>query len=88
MGYETGRFTTAETSGVRSREDFTSFAAALLADFRDNGSSEWENNTLDRFLDALHAFAEARLVHRDAVEQEAPSWLLFAEIIAAATGYE
>jgi hypothetical protein len=88
MDYETGRFTTVETSGVGSREDFTSFVGALLADFRDKGSSEWENNILDRFLDALEAFAEARLVHRDAAEQEAPSWLLFAEILAAATGYE
>lgn len=88
MSYETGRFTTADPAGVRSREDFAQFAEAVLADFRGSGSSEWENATLERFLDALAAFSAARLVDRQVNEQEMPSWRVFAEIVAAATGYE
>ena len=88
MDYETGRFTTAEPTEVRTREDFATFAEALLRDFRDKGSSEWENTTLENFLDALAAFSDARLVDRDPSEQEVSSWRLFAEILAAATGYE
>lgn len=87
MDYETGRFTTAEDAEVRTREDFATFAEALLKDFREKGSSEWDT-TLDNFLDALAAFSDARLVDRDPSEQEVPSWRLFAEIVAAATGYE
>lgn len=88
MEYETGRFTTARPAEVQTREDFATFAEALLEDFRAKGSSEWENNSLDRFLDALAAFSDSRLIDRDPSEQEVPSWRLFAEIVAAATGYE
>jgi hypothetical protein len=36
----------------------------------------------------LAAFSDARLVDRDPSEQAVPSWRLFAEIVATATGYE
>lgn len=88
MSFESGRSTTADASAVRTSEDFASFAEALVRDFRDRGSSEWENTTLDNFLDALAVFSDARLVDRESSEQEIASWPLFAEILAAATGYE
>jgi len=41
---------------------------------------------MDRFLDGLSGFAFTR-VH-DQAGQEVPTWQLFAEMVAAATGYE
>ena len=38
------------------------------------------------FLNGLSALALARII--DKQDQELPSWQLFAEMIAAATGYE
>jgi hypothetical protein len=86
--YETGRNTSADPSGVATRDDFANFLDAVLADFRSAGESEWENATLERFLDGFAAFAAAREVDRDRGDQEAPTWGLFAEMIVAATGYE
>lgn len=87
MAYETGRATTANPSNVKSRDTFADFLEVALGDLRlGGGESEWENGTLDRFLDALARFAEARVVGRE--DQEQPTWGLFAEMIHAATGYE
>jgi hypothetical protein len=47
-----------------------------------------ENGTLDRFLDGLSEFADARVVEGPEPDQEQASWRLFAEIVRAATGYE
>jgi hypothetical protein len=41
---------------------------------------------LEHFLDGLAAFALARV--NDQTAREEPTWQLFAEIIAAASGYE
>ena len=87
MDFETGRPTNADASTVSGRDELASFVEAVLADFRlGGGETEWENAKLDRFLEALGAIAGARLV--DAEDQEAASWRLFEEMIAAATGYE
>jgi hypothetical protein len=86
--YETGRATDVDQSRVETREDFADFLSAVLADFRATGASEWENGTLDRFLDAFSAFADGRVVDVPEQEQEQASWRLFAEIVRAATGYE
>lgn len=71
---------------MSSRDDFAAFLESVLEDFRQSGRDEWENLTLESFLDALAAFADGRVV--DAGDQEAPTWRLFAEIIVAATVYE
>ncbi|SCG62170.1 DUF7660 family protein [Micromonospora inositola] len=84
--YETGGATHAESAGVSSRDEFAAFMEAVLRDYRQGGDAEWENGTLDRFLDALAAFAGARVNGHD--DQETPTWRLFAEMIVAATGYE
>ena len=69
------------------RDDFAAFVSDVLADFAERGGScEWENGTLDRFLDGMAAFAAARL--QGGADQEKPTWKLFAEIIAAGTAYE
>lgn len=87
MGYETGRRVNVDASSVATRDDLADFLWAALADYGDGGGrAEWENSTLDRFLEGLAAFAGAREVAGE--DQETASWRLFAEMIAAATGYE
>jgi hypothetical protein len=88
VNYETGRATDVDPSGVGTREAFARFLSAVLADFRSTGEAEWENGTLDRFLDGLSAFAAARVVEAPEPDQDQASWRLFAEILRAATGYE
>jgi hypothetical protein len=88
MVYDTGRPTDVDPSYVRSREDFADFISAVLADFRSGGEFEWENGTLERFLDGLAAFAYARVVDEPERDQEQASWQLFGKIIRTATGYE
>lgn len=85
--FATGRFTSADPTLIRSRDDFADFLDAVLADFRESGADEWENGTLERFLDALQSFAQAR-VRYPRTDQERATWELFGEMIAAATGYE
>ena len=87
MTYETGRSTTADPSSVTDRDSFGDFLELVLGDFRlGGGATEWENATLEDFLEALAAFSEARLVGE--TEQDRASWQLFAQMIVAATGYE
>lgn len=81
-----GRFTTADASFERSRDDLADFLQAVPADCRKAGAAEWENGALERFLGGFAAFAGARVVDRD--DQGIASRRLFAEIIVAATGYE
>jgi hypothetical protein len=72
---------------VTDRDTFGDFLEVVLGDLRvGGGSSEWENSTLEDFLGALAAFAEARVI--DQADQEHATWRLFAEMIVAATGYE
>jgi hypothetical protein len=88
VSYETGRATDAEASHVATRDDLARFLSAVIADFRSAGAVEWENGTLERFLDGLAAVAGSRVGGTAAVDQEVASWRLFAEIVRAATGYE
>ena len=84
--HATGRPTSADPSSVATRDDFGDFLQAVLADYHASGKVEWENATLDRFLEALSAFSLARIADDDG--QESASWRLIAEMVAAATGYE
>lgn len=77
-----------DPSGVETREDFAHFLSSVLSDFRATGAHEWENGTLERFLDGLAAFADARVADVPEQQQEDASWRLFAEMVQAATGYE
>jgi len=86
VGYETGRATSVDPSGVSSRDDFADFLQAVLQDYESGGKAEWENATVERLLDGLTAFSWARVDGQG--DQETPTWRLFAEMIVAATGYE
>ena len=70
------------------RADFAHFVTAVLADLRATGAAEWENATLERFLEAFAAFADARVADVPEQQQEDASWRLFAVVVQAATGYE
>lgn len=89
--YDTGRF--AEVSGldrVSTHTDVAAIVEEMLADLRAN-PTEWENPSLDRFLDALAASLEALsplYANRGDQLPDQPTWRMFAEALVMATGYE
>ncbi|SDN97341.1 hypothetical protein SAMN05660199_01001 [Klenkia soli] len=85
MAWETGRFadiSVRTVEQVRSQGDLADVVRCMRADLQGSGQREWENATLDRFLDALAAVAEGR------TEVGKPTWSTVAELLVAATGYE
>lgn len=79
----------AETAS--SRAEFVQFVHLLLEDFRTSGQ-EWENNTLESFLEALMASAADLDGYyqnfKINVDADKPSWRVFAEMLHAARVYE
>ena len=76
---------------VRSREDLSAFVGELLADLQ-RSPGEWEDATLDRYLEALSAYLHdlpgwCRNVAPDVNPEEA-AWRLFAVALAGAAVYE
>jgi hypothetical protein len=89
--YDTGR--SAEVSGldhVATHSDVAAIVEQMLADLRTH-PTEWENHTLDRFLEALtavlHGLPSLRSNRGEQLPDQ-PSWKLLAETLVAATGYE
>jgi hypothetical protein len=65
--------------------------AQMRADLAGRGSREWENPTLDRFLEALEAVVDGlpdHLATQDEDETARAPWALLAQVLVAATGYE
>ena len=63
----------------------------MRADLAGRGSQEWENPTLDRFLEALEAVLNGlpcRSAWQGKAEPAQPDWALLADILVAATGHE
>ncbi|MFE7113482.1 hypothetical protein ACFU98_45480 [Streptomyces sp. NPDC057575] len=74
----------------RSREELVAFLPDLHKEFRARGH-EWENSTLDDFLEALAARVHDSLgAYKDAGEQIPPDgdWTFMARALRAATLYE
>ncbi|MER5966203.1 hypothetical protein [Streptomyces sp. NPDC002057] len=74
----------------RSREEFATFVRDLHYDFRAYGD-EWENNTLEGFLEALAAWVhDSPGAYGNAGEQIPPDgdWTFMARALQAATVYE
>ncbi|WP_199551378.1 hypothetical protein [Streptomyces sp. N35] len=72
------------------REAMVAFLARLREDHARHGS-EWENQTLDRFLAALTAWVEACPgwhANFDQVLSPQGDWTLFARALSAARVYE
>lgn len=80
----------ARIAEVESREDFVQFVKALSEDFRRNGES-WENQRLDRYLEALAAWVADMDGYYQNSGETAPRnvpWRFIAQVLLAATIYE
>jgi hypothetical protein len=90
--WQTGRFAHVDRDRpVATRQDVQRMVAQMRADLAGRGLREWQNPTLDRFLDALEAVLDGlpgRLAWQDKAETAQPDWALLADILVAATGYE
>jgi hypothetical protein len=75
---------------VRSREDLAAFVVALRADLLNN-VADWENPTLERFLEALAAWCTDMpgfFTNQGGDEPAQPDWNLVARMLMAAASYE
>lgn len=75
---------------ISSRADLAAFVKALRKDFREN-RHDWENNTLEAFLEALAAYIEDlegyHLNHGKAMPDH-PNWQTFGDLLMGARIYE
>lgn len=75
---------------ITTRQEFLTFLELLREDFREH-SSEWENPTLPRYLEALQAWTADMDGYYRNMGQPIPenvSWQVFADILRAARVYE
>lgn len=75
---------------LRNRDDLVTFLRDLHRDFQQRGH-EWENPTLDRFLEALAAWAASSETWYQNTGKDLPAngdWTYFARALSAATSYE
>jgi len=75
---------------VSTKEDFVNFITLLITDLKE-GEVEWENASLERYLDAIANWTED--MDQYYINQKLPvpknvNWKVFASILAAATIYE
>lgn len=79
-----------DVASVRSREDLATFVLALRQDLLAN-RAEWENPTLEQFLEALAAWCTdmpGYFLNRGVEQPEQPDWNLVARMLMAASIYE
>jgi hypothetical protein len=75
---------------ISSREDFVDFVHALICDLEEN-YNDWENPSLERYLDALAAWVkdmDGYYQNRGEPMPQQPNWRMLGEILAAARMYE
>lgn len=67
---------------IKSKEDLITFISRLIEDLKEQ-PDEWENPTLERFLESMGAWlTDSNIV------SEQPTWMTFAEILYAPKIYE
>jgi len=79
-----------QTANVKSKEDLARFVAALRKDLQTN-SDEWENPTLEQFLEAMEAWIDSMDgFYKNLGRQcpDTPTWQTFADILLASKIYE
>lgn len=90
--YRTGRGAhVSDLSEVSSRQDVQRVVGEMIADLESGGAAEWENGTLDRFLDAYGRVLDGLdgwFANRGEPMLEQPDWTLVARLLVAATVYE
>jgi hypothetical protein len=88
---QTGRFSRVSGAAVHSRENLLQVIAQMRDDLAGTGAHEWENPSLERFLEALQGFLsdiDGYYANRGQQPPAQPDWGLFAAALVAATGYE
>lgn len=89
--YDTGRFAeVGDLDHVNSHTDLAQVVQQMLSDLLAH-PDEWENSTLDRFLEALAASLDGLpglYANRGEQFPQAPTWKMFAGVLVAASGYE
>lgn len=79
-----------KAEGVKTRADLVKFLAELNSDLK-NHRENWENSTLESYIEALSAWVEDcdgyYLNQRKSVPEN-PSWKFLAEMMLAAKYYE
>ena len=78
------------SSSVSSKDDLAELIEAMKKDF-DKNSHEWENPTVDRFLEAMASWVRSMdNYYRNTGKAPvvSPTWSTFADILAAAKIYE
>jgi hypothetical protein len=91
--YDTGRFADVsdqDLAAVRTHTDVAQIVEQMLTDLRAH-PDEWENPTLERFLDALAASLDALEplhTNRGEAVPSQPTWKLLADVLVKASGYE
>jgi hypothetical protein len=90
--YSTGRpAQVGDLARVATREDLRRLVAQMHADFVESGVLEWENATLERFLEAMARYLgdlDGYFHNRGESVPDQPDWHLVALLLVAASGYE
>jgi hypothetical protein len=80
----------AEVGSVETRDDLAMFISRLKADLESN-QKDWENPTLERFLEAMEAWVGSMDSYAKNMEDKEclnPSWRTFAKILLVSSIYE
>jgi len=76
---------------ITDRQSFVEFLKLLRKDFLEN-PGEWENKTIDTFLDAMSEYVEGIQAYYDNTKQnvnaDIASWKVFSDIFQGARIYE
>jgi len=76
---------------LNAKQDFEDFLALLAKDFQKNNSN-WENVSLESYLNSLHSFSKdvEGYYQNNSMKMNVnnPSWRLFADILLGARIYE
>lgn len=74
---------------IETREDFSQFAQLLMQNYKKR-RGEWENDKLDRYLEAVAAFSSdyEGYVRNTGSGAEGNPWRLLATVLLAAKVYE
>jgi hypothetical protein len=77
---------------IKTKDDFVSFVELLLEDLK-NSPPEWENNTLESYLDAMGRWTDDmegyyKNMGINTIEYDKINWRIFADILLAARVYE
>ena len=79
-----------QLESIASKQDLQAFVLALRRDLIEH-PEEWENDTLDRFLESLAGWIgdmSGYFKNQDIAEPPQPDWRLVARMLFAASTYE